>query len=90
MESRPRIRDELIRLSQSEPEKVHEVMTTIGVYLELSLETSTSQSLTNEKVLNSAVCDLRNWKLKDGFFEIYPQWKGICEPLVQTDEFDTL
>ncbi|KAL5317711.1 hypothetical protein ACEPPN_014809 [Leptodophora sp. 'Broadleaf-Isolate-01'] len=85
----PRLRDELVRLSQSEPEKVHEVMTTIGVYLELNLETSMAQSLTNEEVLNSAVCDLRNWKLRDGFYEIYPQWKGVCEP-VDVEDFDDL
>lgn len=64
-------------------------MTTIGVYLELNLETSMAQSLTNEEVLNSAVCDLRNWKLRDGFYEIYPQWKGVCEP-VDVEDFDDL
>lgn len=64
----------------NEPEKVHEVMTTIGVYLELDLGSTIAKSLTNEEVLNSAVCDLRNWKLRDGFFEIYPQWRGMCEP----------
>ncbi|KAH7383526.1 hypothetical protein BKA64DRAFT_712408 [Cadophora sp. MPI-SDFR-AT-0126] len=86
----PGIRDELIRLSQSEPEKTHEIMTTIGVYLELNLETSNFQSLTNEKVLDRAVCDLRNWKLRDEFFQIYPQWKGICEPPIHNGGFDDL
>ncbi|KAH8684369.1 hypothetical protein BGZ60DRAFT_164821 [Tricladium varicosporioides] len=75
----PSLRDEVVKLSLSEPEKVHEVMTTIGVYLELDLGSTIAKSLTNEEVLNSAVCDLRNWKLRDGFFEIYPQWKGMCE-----------
>ncbi|KAH8589604.1 hypothetical protein B0O99DRAFT_745891 [Bisporella sp. PMI_857] len=75
----PLLRDQIVKLSQTSPEKVHDVMTTVGVYLELDLGASIGNNPTNEEVLHSVVCDLKNWKLKEGFFEIYPQWRGMCE-----------
>ncbi|KAH8807590.1 hypothetical protein F5884DRAFT_343927 [Xylogone sp. PMI_703] len=69
----PQLREEVLRLSQTDPDKVYEVMTDIGVYLELNLESTIAKSLNNEEVLDSAVRDLRNWKLRDGFFGVYPQ-----------------
>ena len=54
-------------------------MTQVGVYLELNLESTIARSLADEEILNRAVCNLRNWKLREGFFVHYPQWRGLCE-----------
>jgi hypothetical protein len=54
-------------------------MTNIGVFLVLDLESANAQKLTSEEVLNAAVCDLGNWKLRDGIYDIYPHWKGLCD-----------
>jgi len=53
-------------------------MTTIGLYLELNLENTTPSNLTNEEYLDASVRDLKNWTLKDGFYDHYPQWRGLC------------
>jgi hypothetical protein len=59
---------------------VTEVMTALGTYLEVDLTMAHALMLhDNGEQLNAAIADLRNWKLRDGFFVKYPQWRGLCE-----------
>lgn len=73
---RPSIRDELIKLSQTNQGKAYEIMHFAGKCCYLDAPSDVWTDLSDDK-LNRIVCDLRNWKLSDRFFERFPWWRKL-------------
>ncbi|KAF5622018.1 hypothetical protein F25303_12201 [Fusarium sp. NRRL 25303] len=72
----PAIREGLVQMSMSDPDRVYDVSTDIGKYLTVEISTSESDLVHDPQQLVSKILDLNNWKLDKEFFHQYPQWKG--------------
>ncbi|KAF5973531.1 hypothetical protein FBULB1_8277 [Fusarium bulbicola] len=72
----PAIREGLVQMSMSDPDRVYDVSTDIGKYLTVEISTSESDLVHDPQQLVSKILDLNNWKLDKEFFNRYPQWKG--------------
>ncbi|KAF5606490.1 bZIP transcription [Fusarium subglutinans] len=72
----PAIREGLVQMSMSDPDRVYDVSTDIGKYLTVEISTSESDLVHDPQQLVSTILDLNNWKLDREFFNRYPQWKG--------------
>ncbi|RKL32817.1 hypothetical protein BFJ72_g10317 [Fusarium proliferatum] len=71
----PAIREGLVQMSMSDPDRVYDVSTDIGKYLTVEISTSESDLVHDPQQLVSKILDLNNWKLDKEFFHQYPQWK---------------
>lgn len=81
----PTLRDELIILHMTIPSQVATVVNDIGKYLDVDLTGSCSGNKSRaDEMLHEKICDLRAWKLKPGFFDLYPSMSGLCEKAVAT------
>ena len=77
---RPAMRDEMTILSLSHPNEIHKILHAFTLYLKVDLSSVESAfDSGNDHWVGNAICDLRNWKLEEGFFNRYPMWRGLCE-----------
>lgn len=76
--NRPALRDELVKLSQVNRDKVCEIMSMMFKHMEVHVESSLIHDLSNDSRVGDMVSDLRNWTLKEPFFETFPEFRGLC------------
>ena len=49
----------------------------IGTHLKVHIDTSRLDFATGPTGIASQITNLSNWSLDGGFYDQYPQWKGI-------------
>ncbi|CAK7204829.1 hypothetical protein SEUCBS139899_007591 [Sporothrix eucalyptigena] len=74
----PALRDELVKLSQVDRDKVCDVMRVMFSAMEVKLDRSLIHDLSNDGHVGELISDLRNWTLKEEFFETFPEYRPLC------------
>jgi hypothetical protein len=74
---RPELRNELLMAGIINPQGITKAQLIMASHVEIDLD-ATQVSLTqNPEAFFTAISDLKNWRLREEFFGIFPQYNGV-------------
>lgn len=69
----------MISVFQSDTNSMQQVSSDIGRHLRVQIDASQLDLNTGPVSIASQILNLANWNLDDGFFDRYPEWRGMAK-----------